>query len=107
MGEHRAGQIAVIFVSARTDEDSEGYAAAADAMVALAARQPGYRGIASARDPDGVGVTVSYWADEGSAKAWRDNPDHARIRDMGRERWYKWYELSVAEVQRDYAWRRG
>ena len=68
----RRGQIAVIFVSNRNGSDAEGYAAAAGAMEALAAVQPGYRGIDSARDPGGRGITVSYWADDASAAAWRD-----------------------------------
>ena len=103
----RAGQVAVIFVSQRTADDAAGYAEAAAAMDALAARQPGYRGVASTRDPAGLGITVSYWADEASAKAWRDYPDHVRIRNAGRDRWYRSYEVIVAAVTRDYSWRKG
>ncbi|HEU4960129.1 MAG TPA: antibiotic biosynthesis monooxygenase [Sphingomonas sp.] len=102
----RIGQIAVIFVSRRRSEDAEGYAAAAAAMDALAAAQPGYRGVASVREADGFGITVSYWADEASAAAWRDNPEHAAIRETGRGRWYDSYEVTVAAVTRDYSWRR-
>jgi heme-degrading monooxygenase HmoA len=104
MGEDRSGQIAVIFVSERTDEDDSGYAEAATAMAALAAAQPGYRGIHSARDADGFGITVSYWADEAAALAWRRHPEHARIRDEGRAHWYERYEVAVARVERAYAW---
>jgi heme-degrading monooxygenase HmoA len=103
---NRGGQIAVIFVSQRTDEDAEGYGAAAAAMGALAAVQPGYRGERSSRDATGLGITVSYWADEASAIAWRDHPEHGAIRDAGRATWYRWYEMVVADVARGYAWRR-
>ncbi|MBY8829222.1 antibiotic biosynthesis monooxygenase [Hephaestia sp. CMS5P-6] len=103
----RAGQIAVIFVSQRNADDDAGYAAAAEAMEALAAQQPGYRGITSVREAGGAGITISYWADHASARAWRDHPDHARIRDAGRGRWYDAYEVAVAEVSRSYYWRRG
>ncbi|HVI98225.1 MAG TPA: antibiotic biosynthesis monooxygenase [Sphingomonas sp.] len=102
----RIGQIAVIFLSERTDADADGYAAAAEAMAALAARQPGYRGIESVRGADGVGITVSYWADDASAKAWRDHPEHAAIRARGRERWYARYEVIVSAVTRGYSWTR-
>jgi heme-degrading monooxygenase HmoA len=101
----RAGQVAVIFVSQRTADDADGYAEAAAAMDALAARQPGYRGVASTRDSAGLGITVSYWADEASAVAWRNHPDHVRIRNAGRNRWYESYDVVVAEVTRDYSWR--
>jgi heme-degrading monooxygenase HmoA len=103
----RAGQIAVIFVSERTGDDDAGYALAAAAMAALAAEQPGYCGIESVRGADGLGITVSYWADEASATAWRDHPEHEAIRDRGRARWYTRYEVIVTEVTRAYRWARG
>ena len=100
----RTGQIAVIFLSQRRDNDAQGYAQAAEAMEALAARQPGYRGVDSARGADGFGITVSWWADEASALAWRAHPEHAAIRERGRAEWYSAYEVAVAEVARSYAW---
>lgn len=104
MDDDRTGQIAVIFVSHRTGEDDEGYARAAAAMEALAARQPGYRGIDSARGSDGRGITVSYWADDEAARAWRDHAEHSAIREQGRARWYSDYEITVAQVERGYRW---
>ncbi|WP_321163346.1 MULTISPECIES: antibiotic biosynthesis monooxygenase [Sphingomonas] len=83
-----------------------GYADAAAAMDALAAEQPGYRGVDSAREADGMGITVSYWADDEAALAWRDHPDHAAIRDRGRALWYDRYTVTVARVERAYAWAR-
>lgn len=106
MGEDRTGQIAVLFVSKRTADDDAGYAEAATAMDVLAAQQPGYRGIESQRGDAGVGITISYWADDASAIAWRDHPEHAAIRARGRERWYAWYEVIVTRVERGYRWRR-
>ena len=104
MSTHPAGTVAVIFINRRTADDPDGYGAAAAAMDALASQQPGYRGIDSVRGADGVGITVSYWADDATAKAWRDNPEHAAIRDRGRAHWYDWYNLHVAEVTRSYDW---
>lgn len=106
MGTERQGQVAVIFTAQRTLADDAGYAKAAAAMERLAEAQPGYRGIASARGADGVGITVSYWADEASAVAWREQPEHAVIRERGRSVWYAWYTLEVAAVTRAYDWTR-
>jgi heme-degrading monooxygenase HmoA len=105
MEEDRTGQIAVIFASRRTRDDDAGYAAAAEAMDSLAARQPGYRGIQNARGPDGFGITVSYWADDASAVAWRSHAEHAAIRFLGRQRWYDAYSVQVARVERSYGWK--
>lgn len=101
----RTGQIAVIFMSVRTGAENDAYAEAAEAMDALAAAQPGYRGMESARGADGFGITVSYWADDASARAWRDHPDHKAIRDAGRDRWYSRYEVAVGAIDRSYRWR--
>ena len=94
----------MIFVSELTGADPAGYAAAAAAMESLAARQPGYRGIDGARGADGLGITVSYWADEAAAVAWRKNEEHAAIRERGRGVWYKSYSLHVATIARSYDW---
>lgn len=104
MNDSRAGQVAVIFTSQRNGRDEAGYDAAAAAMETLAEAQPGYRGIVSARGSDGFGITVSYWADNAAARAWRDQPDHALTREAGRARWYDGYTVTVAEVRRDYDW---
>ena len=104
MDERRVGQVAVIFASQRNGVDDTGYGVASDAMDLLAAAQPGYRGVESARAGDGFGITVSYWADDAAAKAWRDHPDHKAVRDAGRGRWYDGYRVTVARVERGYDW---
>jgi heme-degrading monooxygenase HmoA len=100
------GAIAVIFLSGRTGTDEAGYAEAAAAMEAAASMRDGYLGIDSARGIDGIGITVSWWRDEAAAGAWRDDPDHARIRERGRAVWYDWYRVIVANVDRAYQWAR-
>jgi len=91
--------VAVIFTSLRTDGDN-GYAAMSAQMEALAAEQPGYLGIESARD--GLGITVSYWADEASAQAWKQVAAHLVAQQRGRDIWYADYRVRVAVVHRDY-----
>ena len=79
---------AVIFTSRRTGVDLDGYEHAAERMTMLAAEQPGYRGIESARGPDGLGITVSYWATEHDAAAWKQQSEHLATQQQGRARWY-------------------
>ncbi|HEX4933975.1 MAG TPA: antibiotic biosynthesis monooxygenase [Gemmatimonadaceae bacterium] len=92
---------AVIFTSHRPDAD-DGYGATADRMVELARQQPGFLGVESARGPDGVGITVSYWKDEDSIRAWKNHAEHVVARKHGRERWYTAFRLRVAKVEREY-----
>ena len=104
MNDDCTGQIAVIFASIRNDVDAVGYDEAAAAMDALAATQPGYRGVDSARGADGMGITVSYWADDDAAIAWRNHPEHTAIRERGRALWYDSYSVNVARIERAYDW---
>jgi heme-degrading monooxygenase HmoA len=91
--------VAVIFTSLRTPGD-DGYAETAAAMNELAARQPGYLGVEAARE--GLGITVSYWRDEASARAWKGVAKHVTAQRRGRDAWYRDYRVRVATVTRDY-----
>lgn len=92
---------AVIFTAQRTEGDY-GYGAMADKMVELATSQPGYIGIESSRDSDGLGITVSYWADESALRNWKQVSEHLLAQKLGKERWYNHYTLRVARVERSY-----
>lgn len=93
---------AVIFSSLRNSDDAAGYQAAALRMLELAAAQPGYLGVESARGEDGFGITVSYWDSEAAIAAWKHQAEHAATRARGREHWYDHFELRVAKVERAY-----
>lgn len=90
---------AVIFTSQRTDADN-GYGETADRMVELAAQQPGYIGIESARE--GLGITVSYWSDIESIKNWKANIEHQQAQKSGKEQWYSTFKVRISKVERDY-----
>ncbi len=98
------GSVAVIFTAQRTDRDDAAYEAAAQRMEELAYQQPGFVAVESVRGDDGLGITVSYWKNDADAKAWRDNAEHAEMREQGRARWYSAYTLYVARVERGYQW---
>ena len=90
---------AVIFTSHRTEGDN-GYGKMATRMVELAAQQPGFLGIESARES--VGITVSYWANLESIKAWKGNSEHIIARELGKNTWYSVYKTRIAKIERDY-----
>ena len=88
---------AVIFTSVRTPGD-DGYAAMAKEMLDLAAKQPGFLGVDSAREE--VGITVSYWTDLESIARWKNNARHKAAQALGRERWYASFSTRIAKVER-------
>jgi heme-degrading monooxygenase HmoA len=93
---------AVIFSNQRKRGGDEAYEAAAAAMVELAARQPGFLGIESARGTDGFGITVSYWDSLEAIRQWKDEPSHAAVQAEGKKSFYERYELRVCNVERGY-----
>lgn len=92
---------AVIFTSERTDED-QGYGAMAARMAELAAEQPGFLGVESARSNEGLGITVSYWASLEAIAAWKAVLEHREAQQLGRDQWYRRYRVRVCKVEREY-----
>ncbi len=90
---------AVIFTSVRTEED-KGYGEMAERMARLAATQPGYLGMETARD--GVGITVSYWDSLEAIAAWKANAEHQNAQKRGRAEWYSSFAVRVSKVERAY-----
>ena len=90
---------AVIFTTTLTD-DIEGYLETAERMEELAKTQKGYLGIESARAE--IGITVSYWESLKAITQWKNNIEHTEARNLGREKWYKKYQLRICKVEREY-----
>jgi heme-degrading monooxygenase HmoA len=98
-----APYFAVIFTST-TSRIHSGYDAMAETMVNLAAQQPGFLGIESARDS--IGITVSYWDSLEAIAAWKQNSAHLVAQQRGRELWYQSFKTRICRVERDYAFSR-
>ncbi len=90
---------AVIFTSLRTEGDN-GYDETAERMLELAAKQSGFLGVESARET--LEITVSYWTDLDSIRAWHAQAEHRIAQQKGREIWYKSFTTRIARVERDY-----
>lgn len=90
---------AVIFTSVRTETDA-GYATTAQRMLELAADQPGYLGVESARNE--IGITVSYWLDLESIRNWKAHADHQIAQELGKSTWYQSYRVRICKVEREY-----
>lgn len=91
---------AVNFTSIRTDKGEKEYTKMAELMLNLAKQQSGFLGEESARNA--VGITVSYWKDLESIKAWKQQTDHKLAQQKGRTDWYKQYKTRICKVERDY-----
>lgn len=92
---------AVIFTSRRSGV-SDGYEQTAQRMLELAAQMDGFLGVESVRDADGLGITVSYWRDESSIRAWKRQIEHAQAQQNGKHQWYVDYTVRISRVERSY-----
>ena len=68
-------------------------------MVELAAGQPGFLGIESARQE--IGITVSYWASLDAIKAWKEDLNNRQAQSRARD-WYTKFRVRVCRVEREY-----
>src|SRR5579863_9831044 len=85
---------AVIFTSLRTDGD-RGYGGMAEKMAALAARQPGFLGMETARNAEGLGITVSYWKSPEDIARWKADAEHQLAQQTGKSVWYQDYRVRI------------
>lgn len=90
---------AVIFTSIQK-ENIEGYGEMAMLMEDLAKEQVGFLGIDSARNE--VGITVSYWENLEAITAWKRNAEHRIAQQKGRTDWYRFYNVKICKVEREY-----
>ena len=94
----------VIFTSRRSPEYlknpsyQEDYAAPIKEMLSLAAQQPGFLGVETARDQ--IGLNCSYWKDYKSIVAWRNNARHQIAQTKGKKLWYSEFITRIGLVER-------
>lgn len=94
---------AVIFTTILND-NLEDYLETAERIEALAKEQKGFLGIESARNT--IGITVSYWQALADITHWKNNIEHTEARNLGREKWYKQYQLRICKVEREYGFKK-
>ena len=49
-------------------------------------------------------VTLFYWRDRESIKAWREDREHIKVQQLAREKIFAWYKIRVCELEREYDW---
>ena len=52
---------------------------------------------------DGKFITIFYWRDRETMAKWRQDPEHLKVQQLGRDEIFAWYRIRVAEVEREYS----
>ena len=97
--------IVVLFRSKLVDTP-EGYGEMAEEMEATARTMPGFIDVKGYLAEDGERLTVVRWENAETMRQWREQERHRVAQRMGRERWYAYYRMEVAEVVREAAFER-
>ncbi len=91
----------VLFRSRLSDEAGSDYQDMAGDMLQLAKAQPGFIDFTQYTGDDGERLSVIRWKNKETPEAWRDHEQHRVAQNKGRERWYAYYHLEIAELVRE------
>lgn len=90
---------AVIFTSLRSEIEDK-YSETAERMLQLAMKEKGFLAFESAREE--IGISISYWKSLDAIKKWKENSEHLIAQSLGKEKWYKAFNVRIAKIERDY-----
>lgn len=89
---------AVIFKAEINKLDSE-YLAMAERMRDLAINEYGCTEFSACTEGNNE-IAISYWPSQEHINAWHNNPEHKVAQQLGKEKWYKSYQVQVTKVIR-------
>jgi heme-degrading monooxygenase HmoA len=92
--------LVILFRSKLTAQAGDDYSRMADAMFAHATTFPGFVEVKSFTADDGERLTVVWWQDEETLKVWATDAKHRVAQQAGRDRWYEYYKMDVAQIVR-------
>ncbi len=98
--------VLVLFRSKLTAHASDDYKAMADEMLARARTMSGFIDFKTFGADDGERLSVIRWESQDSMRAWTDDMRHVVAQRLGREKWYEYFRVEVAEVVRSYGFDR-
>ncbi len=98
--------VVILFRSRLTAEAGQDYQDHDAELERLVLGHSGHLGHKSYLAADGERLTVVWFKDQESLRAWKMEPRHLEAQRRGRERWYEFYEMDVAEVIRSSHFKR-
>src|SRR5271169_5556648 len=98
--------VVVLFRSRLTAQAGDDYGQMAEEMLSTAKGMPGFVEFKSFKAEDGERISVVWWQDHETLAAWRSHPRHRVAQQEGREKWYEFYRIEVADVVRQGAFQK-
>jgi heme-degrading monooxygenase HmoA len=78
----------------------------AEEMLGRARTMPGFIDFKSFRADDGERLSVIRWESQDTLRGWTDDLRHVVAQRLGRDKWYEYFRVEVAEVVRSYGFDR-
>jgi heme-degrading monooxygenase HmoA len=48
-------------------------------------------------------IAISYWESQEHITQWKQDAEHLAAQELGRTKWYKFYQTQVVEILREYS----
>lgn len=97
--------VLVVFRSKIRPENEEGFLALADEMMPIAESMPGFVSYKVFKAEDGERCSIIEFETEEDLRGWREQVDHRRAQQAGRESFYAEYSLQVGIPSRESRFR--
>ena len=91
---------AVIF-KAEINKIDKSYCAMANRMRELAINEYGCIKFNSVTEGNNE-IAISYWNSKEHIKEWKQNKEHQKAQELGKNKWYKNYSVEIVEVLNQY-----
>ena len=91
--------IVTVFRSRLRPGIEDAYVVVANEMSRLAHSMEGFLDEKFYVAPDGERVTIVRFADMVSQRSWATHPDHVAAQRRGRDDFYSWYDITVAQEE--------
>lgn len=98
-------EIVLFHIRTRSDIDEQEYQRTFEYMLKLVSKIPGFIGIEGFSGEDGRELAIARFDSPEAIAAWRDQPEHVRTRQRGREEFFAAYDITIATVSHHYDWR--
>lgn len=82
--------------------EREEYNLTAGRLLEIVNAMPGFISFREYKGHDGEFLGVTEWASAEALAAWRDNPEHRKAQERGRQIFYAEYEISICKALREY-----
>ena len=92
--------VIVLFRSKLTANAGSAYADTLAEMEEYVKTRPGFIAAKGFTAEDGERLTVVWWQDKETLAAWQHDMRHLEVKQAGRQNWYEYYKMEVAEVYR-------